>query len=114
VYTGVTRRIIQRIKRNQDDDDEEHRRRKQRWTVLRGMGDPYTSPEIVLRVKILLVAVKIKATPPTILRCRENVFTELLPSNDKVIHRSTDTHVQQFFYCCVYSLPRERVYRAVA
>jgi hypothetical protein len=27
---------------------------------------------------------------------------------------STDTHVQQFIYSCVYSLPRESDYRAVA
>jgi hypothetical protein len=26
--------------------------------------------------------------------------------------RPTDTRVQQLFYCCVYSLMRERVYRA--
>jgi hypothetical protein len=28
--------------------------------------------------------------------------------------RPTETLVQQLSYCCVYSLPRERVYRAVA
>jgi hypothetical protein len=27
-----------------------------------------------------------KTAPPTILRCRGNVFTELLPSNDRGIH----------------------------
>jgi hypothetical protein len=32
-----------------------------------------------------------KTTPPTILHCRWNVFIELLPSNDKGIHRPTDT-----------------------
>jgi hypothetical protein len=30
-----------------------------------------------------------KTTPPTILRCRGDVFTELLPSNDRGIHRQT-------------------------
>jgi hypothetical protein len=30
-----------------------------------------------------------KMTPPTILRCSGNVFTELLPSNSTVIHRQT-------------------------
>jgi hypothetical protein len=28
--------------------------------------------------------------------------------------RPTDIRIQQFFYCCVYSLPKESVYRAVA
>jgi hypothetical protein len=55
-----------------------------------------------------------KTTPPTILRCRGNVFTELIPSNDKGIHRPTDTRFQQFFYYCVYSLPQESVYLVVA
>jgi hypothetical protein len=32
---------------------------------------------------------------------------------ERYIDRPTDTRVQQFFYCCVYPLPRERVYRAV-
>jgi hypothetical protein len=32
-----------------------------------------------------------KTMPPTILRCRTNVFTELLPSNNKGIHRKTHT-----------------------
>jgi hypothetical protein len=31
----------------------------------------------------------VQKTPPTILRCRGNVFTELLPSNDRGIHRQT-------------------------
>jgi hypothetical protein len=64
-------------------------------------------------------------TLPTILRCHGNVFTELLPSNDKgKTNKPTDSpltrhgphrklRVQQFLYCCVYSLQRERVYRAV-
>jgi hypothetical protein len=30
-----------------------------------------------------------KTTYPTILHCRGNVFTELLPSNDSGIHRQT-------------------------
>jgi hypothetical protein len=30
-----------------------------------------------------------KTLPPTILRCRGNIFTELLPSNDKGIHRQS-------------------------
>jgi hypothetical protein len=47
---------------------------------------------------------RIRTTRPTILRYRGNVFTELLRSNDKGIHRYTpESHtkrrVQQFFYC---------------
>jgi hypothetical protein len=63
--------------------------------------------------------------PPTILLCRWNVFTEALPSNDRRIHRFTDSPfirhgqykklpVQQFLYCCVCSFPQERVYQAFA
>jgi hypothetical protein len=33
-----------------------------------------------------------KTTPPTILRCRGKVFTELLPSNDRGVHRQTHRH----------------------
>jgi hypothetical protein len=33
-----------------------------------------------------------KMTVPTILRCRGNVFTELLPSNDRGIHGRTNIH----------------------
>jgi hypothetical protein len=65
-----------------------------------------------------------KTTPPTILRCRGNVFTELLPSNERGIHRPTDSplmrhgsHIKgrsQHAACLVSSLPRERVYCAVA
>jgi hypothetical protein len=42
-------------------------------------------------------------------------LSELLPSNDRGIHRQThtDTRVQQFIYSCKYSLQWERVYRAV-
>jgi hypothetical protein len=32
--------------------------------------------------------------------CRRNVFTEVLPSNDKAIHRATDTYDKQL-YCCI-------------
>jgi hypothetical protein len=32
-----------------------------------------------------------KTTPPTLLRCRGNVFTEPVPNNDKRIHRSRVT-----------------------
>jgi hypothetical protein len=53
-----------------------------------------------------------KTTPPTILCCHGNVFTEFLPSSDGG-DTHTDTRVQQFFHCCVYSLPRERVYLAM-
>jgi hypothetical protein len=31
-----------------------------------------------------------KETPPTILRCHGNAFTEPLPSNDRMIHRETN------------------------
>jgi hypothetical protein len=66
-----------------------------------------------------------KKTPPTILRCRGNMFTEPLPSNDRRIHRPTDSlsikhgphikrRIQKFFYYCVYSLPRKCVYLVVA
>jgi hypothetical protein len=55
-----------------------------------------------------------KTPPPTVLHCRGNVFTELFPSNDIGIHRPPQTRGQQFFYRCVYSLLRQRVYRAVA
>jgi hypothetical protein len=67
-----------------------------------------------------------KTTPPIILHCRGNVFTELVPGNDSgYTGRPTDCplirhwrhrtwHVQQFFCCNVYSLPQERVYRTVA
>jgi hypothetical protein len=65
--------------------------------------------------------------PPTIIHCHRNIFTELLPGNDKGIHwhqylfrpyRQTllwwdmdrTEHVQQFFYYCVYSMPQKRVY----
>jgi hypothetical protein len=51
--------------------------------------------------------------------------TKLLPSNDRGTHTDTDFplvwyglhrkwHVQQFFYCCIYSLPWECIYWAVA
>jgi hypothetical protein len=50
-----------------------------------------------------------QTTRATILHCRGNVFKELLPSSDK----GTYTQVQQFFYCCMCPLPRERVYRAL-
>jgi hypothetical protein len=65
-------------------------------------------------------------TPPPILRCRGNVFTKPLPSNDRGIHthRPIDSPLIRrgpyrwrrllFFYCCVHWLPRERVYRAVS
>jgi hypothetical protein len=45
---------------------------------------------------------------PTILRRRTNAFTELLPSNDRGIHRSIYVyiHVQLFCYCCMYAMPR--------
>jgi hypothetical protein len=33
-----------------------------------------------------------KTTPPTILRVRRNVFTELLPVNDRGLHRQTHRH----------------------
>jgi hypothetical protein len=46
--------------------------------------------------------------------CRGNVFTELLPSNDRGIHSATGISVQQFSYCCLCTLPRERVYRVLA
>jgi hypothetical protein len=50
-----------------------------------------------------------------ILLCHGNVFTELLPGNDRGgVHRPTDTRVSQSFCCCMYSLPWERIYRAVA
>jgi hypothetical protein len=32
--------------------------------------------------------------PPTIRRCRRNVFTEMLPSNDKGIHRETHRYTR--------------------
>jgi hypothetical protein len=35
-----------------------------------------------------------KTTPPTILRCRWNVLIELLPSNDRGIHRQTHRHTR--------------------
>jgi hypothetical protein len=53
----------------------------------------------------------------------ENVFNNFsllqerlyeLPSNEKAVHRPTDTRVQQFVYCCAYPLLWERVFRAVA
>jgi hypothetical protein len=61
-----------------------------------------------------------KTTPPAIIRCSGNVLTEFLLSNYRVIHRPIDcplirhgTHrklcLRQFFYCCMYSLPRERL-----
>jgi hypothetical protein len=66
-------------------------------------------------------------TPKTSLRCSRNVFTELLPGNGRAIHRKTHTQiivwyntdhikklVGRFVYCCMYSLPRECVYRAVS
>jgi hypothetical protein len=66
-----------------------------------------------------------KTTPPITLRFREQVFNELLCSNDRGLYRQTigsplvrhgpyrKRHVQQFFYCSMYPMPRERVYRAV-
>jgi hypothetical protein len=35
-----------------------------------------------------------KTMPPTILRCRGNVFTELLSSSDRGIHRQTHRHTR--------------------
>jgi hypothetical protein len=35
-----------------------------------------------------------KTTSPIILRCRWNVFTELLPGNDREIHRQTYRHMR--------------------
>jgi hypothetical protein len=53
-----------------------------------------------------------KKTPPKIPGCSGKVSTEPLPSNDRGIHRPTDTSTQKSLYCCVYTLPRERVQRA--
>jgi hypothetical protein len=35
-----------------------------------------------------------KTTPPTVFLCRGNIFTESLPSNDRVIHRLTNRHTR--------------------
>jgi hypothetical protein len=35
-----------------------------------------------------------KTTLPTILCCRENIFTELLPSNERIHRRNTDSFVK--------------------
>jgi hypothetical protein len=35
-----------------------------------------------------------ETTPPTILPCSGNVLTELLPSNDRMIHRQTHRHTR--------------------
>jgi hypothetical protein len=48
-----------------------------------------------------------KITPSTVLHFHENIFTELLPCNNRGIHR----HIQQFC-CCEYSLSWEWVYGA--
>jgi hypothetical protein len=39
-----------------------------------------------------------KMTPPKILLCRRNVFTELLPSNGKGKHRPTHRHTRPTIY----------------
>jgi hypothetical protein len=62
-----------------------------------------------------LYTVAWRTTPPTIFHYRGNVFTELLPSNNmQKDGKPTDTRVKQFFYRCFHSLPRDRVYKAVA
>jgi hypothetical protein len=40
--------------------------------------------------------------------------TSLLSGYQQQADTQTDARFQQFFYCCAYSLPLERVYRAVA
>jgi hypothetical protein len=52
-------------------------------------------------------------TPPTILHCHGNVFTQLLASNDREIHTHMHT-TQQFFYFCIYLLPQEHASHCLA
>jgi hypothetical protein len=41
-------------------------------------------------------------TPPTILRCRRDVFTESLPSNDRGIHRQTYVSSNSSTVACIH------------
>jgi hypothetical protein len=56
--------------------------------------------EVVGRTSSLLsfgtIRTAYKTTPPAILRCRGNVFTELLRGNDRGIRRPTDACVQGY------------------
>jgi hypothetical protein len=49
-----------------------------------------------------------KTRPPAILRCNQNVFTELVPSNDREIHRHTRPTILlllRVFFAAVTCLP---------
>lgn len=55
-----------------------------------------------------------RKTPPAIVRCRENGFTEFLPSNYKVYIDGPTARRPTFLYYSAHSLLQERFYRAVA
>jgi hypothetical protein len=62
-----------------------------------------TKQEVLRRTNLLssdTTRTACKITPPTILRCHENIFTALLPGNGRrrhtQTHRPTDEHVQEF------------------
>jgi hypothetical protein len=56
-----------------------------------------------------------KTPLPTILCCRGTSLQSCyLATVGGYTNRLTDIRVQEFFYCCIYSLPRELVYQAVA
>jgi hypothetical protein len=80
---------------------------------LRGWDDPRS---IVSRLSSILIFVQISRIRPSAwcwfkVNVKQEVLgrTKLLPNSDRKIHKPTDIRVQEFFYCCVYSFPQERV-----
>jgi hypothetical protein len=74
----------------------ENRQHEDRISLLLSFQNNESGKEVLRKTNRLFIFDKTrtayKTTPPTIIRCRANNFTELLPGNDRGIRRQT--HIQ--------------------